>query len=224
MYARRHLLTPSQLTPITDIDPAPTTADLSSATTLLTSALTPEHAETIHPSIPTTYTPHFSPWITAAHNTIASTGLPRAPGTGIDLSRYEAPSLPTSTSSSIPSSSSPSDAHTYLSTALTSTSYLTQRALSLSLLERFGKNAWLVSNSQIEYELRAIETELLQVRDKVEAVEERRRGMQEGVRGEVEGLESAWREGVGRAVEVEVAGWGVEREIRGRRVRAVQQN
>lgn len=47
--------------------------------------------------------------------------------------------------------------------------------------------------------------------------------MQEGVKGEVEGLESAWREGVGRAVEVEVAGWGLEREIRGRRVRTIKE-
>ena len=51
----------------------------------------------------------------------------------------------------------------------------------------------------------------------MEGVNRSRKGAQEGVRGEMEGLEAAWRGGVGRVVEVEVAGEGVRRGILERR-------
>lgn len=97
--------------------------------------------------------------------------------------------------------------------AYTSHAYLSGRQLNLSLLERYGKNAWLVGNSQIEDELRTLEKELAETQRQTEELDEQRRRAQETVRGEIEGLEEAWRNGVGRAIEAEVAGEGLRREI-----------
>jgi len=80
-------------------------------------------------------------------------------------------------------------------------------------LEKYGNNAWLIANSQVEDELRTLEKELAETKREVEAVEEERRARQEAVRGEVEGLDIAWREGVGRAIQVEVAAEGLRRQI-----------
>ncbi len=53
--------------------------------------------------------------------------------------------------------------------------------------------------------------------EEVDGVNKARKTGQEGVRGEMEGLEGAWREGVGRVLEVEVAAEGVRREVIARR-------
>lgn len=58
-----------------------------------------------------------------------------------------------------------------------------------------------------------LERELGETKREVEAVEEARRQRQESVRGEIEGLESVWREGVGRAIQAEVAAEGLRRQV-----------
>jgi len=83
--------------------------------------------------------------------------------------------------------------------------YLSARSQHLSLLEAYGKNAWLIGNSQLEEELRSVEKELAEVKEQVENVNRQRASAQEGARGEMEGLEEAWKKGVGRMVEVQVA-------------------
>lgn len=97
--------------------------------------------------------------------------------------------------------------------AYTSHAYLSGRQMNLALLERYGKNAWLVGNSQVEEELRTLEKELAETRRQGEEVDEQRRRAQETVSGELEGLEEAWRNGIGRAIEAEVAGEGLRRQI-----------
>jgi pre-mRNA-splicing factor SPF27 len=115
---------------------------------------------------------------------------------GIDLSRYEA---------------SPDTADTStLKAAYTNSAYLTKRLQALELLDQFGKNAWLVANSQLEDMLREVEKELVETRGSVEGVNRERKGVQEGGRGQLEGGERLWREGVGRVVETEVAVGEVE--------------
>lgn len=94
---------------------------------------------------------------------------------------------------------------------------MSNRALNLSLLERYGNNAWLVANSQVEDELKALEAELSRVKGELENVEEQRRGKMDAARGELEGLEEVWRKGVGRAIEVEIAAEGLRRQVLERR-------
>jgi pre-mRNA-splicing factor SPF27 len=83
----------------------------------------------------------------------------------------------------------------------------------LGLLEKFGKNAWLVGNSQLEDILKDIETELADVRKQQEEVETLRRSQQESVQGEITTLEDTWKKGVGRVLETEVAAEGLKQQI-----------
>ena len=69
--------------------------------------------------------------------------------------------------------------------------------------------------SQLEEILRGLERELAEMQAETEAVNRARKAAQEGVRAQLEGLEAAWREGVGRIVEVELAVEGLRRKIRG---------
>jgi len=89
----------------------------------------------------------------------------------------------------------------------------------LGLLETYGKNAWLVSNSALEDELRALEREVADARAEAEALERERRVAQEGVGPEMRGLEESWRKGVARCVEVQAAAEGLRAQIVERRRR-----
>jgi len=195
------------------IDAPPTDADLTTASSLISQELSTSSTSTLHPSISTDYTPSYSPLITSSHDALAaSTTTPptsRTPGTGIDLTRYAEPSAP--------SDPTTSNWRTTLSAAYTSHAYLSNRALNLSLLEKYGNNAWLVANSQVEDELKALERDLAKVKGEVEGVEEERRSRMEGVRGEIEGLQTLWQTGVGRAIEVEIASEGLRRQVLERR-------
>ena len=121
----------------------------------------------------------------------------------MDLTRYEGDS-----GSAIPA------AVKELKAAYTNAAYLTKRLQTLELLEGFGKNAWLVGNSQLEDVLREVERELVGTREEVEGVNRERKGAQEGRKGELEGLEQAWRAGVRGGLDVLVANRGVEERIK----------
>lgn len=129
---------------------------------------------------------------------------------GIDLSRYEAPDMPEGNVDS-------EIWHSALRTAYTSSSYLSGRLVNLSLLEEFGKNAWLISNSQLEDILRDLEKELAEQKENTENVNKARKAMQERSRGELVGLEETWKRGVGKVIEVQLATDGIKREIVERR-------
>ena len=85
------------------------------------------------------------------------------------------------------------------------------------MLEKFGKNAWLVGNSQLEDILKEIEAELAETRKQHEEVETLRRTQQESVLGEIKTLEDTWKKGVGRVLETEVAAEGLKQQILERR-------
>ncbi|KAF2841989.1 hypothetical protein M501DRAFT_373653 [Patellaria atrata CBS 101060] len=205
------LQTPSH-TSLPQIDPPPTASEATTITALITAELANVDTSTLHPLLPTTYTPHFTPLMTRAHDALASS-TPMDPG--IDLTRYEALSAP-------PSSTQTQTYHQLLQRAHTLHTYLASRAAHLSLLETYGKNAWLVSNAALEASLGALEREIRAVRAEREGVEMARREVQEGVRAEIAGLEEGWRRGVGRVVETEVAAEGVRREAVERRRRAAR--
>lgn len=80
------------------------------------------------------------------------------------------------------------------------------------MLEKFGKNAWLVGNSQLEDILKEIEAELAETRKQHEEVETLRRTQQESVLGEIKTLEDTWQKGVGRVLETEVAAEGLKQQ------------
>jgi pre-mRNA-splicing factor SPF27 len=122
------------------------------------------------------------------------------------LSRYEAPEKPTD-------DSDPDSWRNALREAYISSSYLSGRLANLSLLEEYGKNAWLISNSQLEDILRDLERELTERKEAVENVNRARKAAQENSRAELIGLEEAWKQGVGKIIEVQLATDGVRREI-----------
>ncbi|KAL8783409.1 MAG: hypothetical protein Q9195_009398, partial [Heterodermia aff. obscurata] len=106
----------------------------------------------------------------------------------------------------------PYESPSTLREALISAFYLSNRQQTLELLERFGKNSWLVHNRVLEDELRAVEQELVRCREETQGVNRGRKALQTGRKGEVEGLEAEWRRGVGRVVDVGVGLGEVERE------------
>lgn len=69
-------------------------------------------------------------------------------------------------------------------------------------------------NSVLEEELRAVEKELVETREGVMEVNRERKRFQVRGGGEMEGLERGWKEGVGRALEVQLAVGAMEGERR----------
>lgn len=130
---------------------------------------------------------------------------PKQPLNGIDLSRYEAQDLP--------SSSSLDDLSTALSRAYASATYLRARRAHLALLDSYGKNAWLVGNFQLEGELKALERELADAKREIDVLALERNRAQEEVADEIKGLEENWKRGVGRVLETEVATEALRREV-----------
>ncbi|CAO2650081.1 Nn.00g013730.m01.CDS01 [Neocucurbitaria sp. VM-36] len=169
----------------------------------------------LHPAlIPAAkYTPTFSDFIEREHARLDDD--PTSKLSGIDLKRYEDLDAPENTT---PTSDEEKPEllaqwNKALKQAYTSDEYVQGRLTQLGLLEKFGKNAWLVGNSQLEDILKGIEAELADVRKQKEEVEMLRRSQQENVHGEITTLEETWKKGVGRVLETEVAAEGLKQQI-----------
>lgn len=195
---------------LTYIDPTEDSSRLDQARAAIAAELSEPQSNgtpSLHSLIPDTeYDPDFGAVVAAAHNSIARTGKARPDGEGISLDRYEEPDAPTSAE----------DLGQWRSTvqaAYTSHSYLRQRALNLSLLEKYGKNAWLISNAQVEDELRTLERELKAAKEEGFALDDERKRKQESIKGELEALQQSWQESLGRAIEAEVAGSQLQQQI-----------
>ena len=102
---------------------------------------------------------------------------------------------------------------TALQKAYASSEYLGSRLTNLSLLETYGKNAWLIANDQLEAILRDAEREVSQRKIELEELDKQRCMGQETRKGELEALEQSWKVGVGRMIEVEVAAERLRLEI-----------
>jgi pre-mRNA-splicing factor SPF27 len=134
---------------------------------------------------------------------------------GVDMKRYEDLDAPENTN---PTSDEDKPEllekwNKALKQAYTSSEYVESRLTQLGLLEKFGKNAWLVGNSQLEDMLKSIEVELTDVRKQQDEVESMRRSQQQSVQGEIQTLEETWKKGVGRVLETEVAAEGLKQQI-----------
>ncbi|KAI0024145.1 Pre-mRNA-splicing factor SPF27 [Xylariomycetidae sp. FL0641] len=183
------------------VDAEPTAAERHAAQSLIDAEL----ASLPRPTLPPAREPVFSAAVTAELARVAS----REPLRAIDLGRYESPSPASSSSSSSLASA--------LRQAYTAQAYLASRETHLRLLERYGKNAWLVGNWQAEGHLADVERHLAQARRGVDEANLGRRRLQDDVGAELTGLEAAWRQGVGRVLETEAAAEGLRRQVLERR-------
>lgn len=164
------------------------------------------YRDNLHSSLPPNPKLEFSPLLQAELDRKAS----NAPiSGGIDLSRYEAPETPSTNETAAWQST--------LRNAYSSNSYLSGRLINLSLLEEFGKNAWLIGNWQLEETLRDLEKELASLKEATDDINKARKAAQEGSKGEIVALEETWKKGVGKIIEVELATEGLRKEILARR-------
>lgn len=143
--------------------------------------------------------PDFRPATQAELDRIAA-GKPWAGG--IDVGRYE-----------LGAEASPSA----LAAAYASAAHVEARLANLTLLNEFGKNAWLVHNSQLEALLKGLEEELMELKTECEVVNKERKSVQVDARPELTALEQRWKKGIGRALEVEAGAEAVRQEILKRR-------
>ncbi|KAJ5818694.1 hypothetical protein N7474_004285 [Penicillium riverlandense] len=200
------------------VDNAPSAAARARAQQLINAEVSPEHSSTLHPSIPAAPEPQFSSLIQQELERKAA-GAPLAGG--IDLTRYEAPEPPTRASDG---ETPDLDAwRRTLQKAYVSSSHLSKRHEDLGLLEEYGKNAWLIGNSQLEEILRSLEKDLADTKDAAEQVNKERKMAQESRYGEITGLEDTWKRGVGAILDVELASEELRQQILEHRRQAAQQ-
>ncbi|KAI0885423.1 Pre-mRNA-splicing factor SPF27 [Annulohypoxylon maeteangense] len=186
------------------VDAEPTAAERAAAESLIaaeaSSSSPPPESSSTPATLPPVYTPTFTPLITSELNRISA----KEPLTGIDLTRYEASSPPSSPNPNSPSNTTLSSLQTSLSRAYTSSTYLSSRQTHLHLLDTYGKNQWLVGNWQLEAEVQALERELAETKREIDVVNIQRRRVQDEVGGELKGLDETWKRGVSRVLETEV--------------------
>jgi pre-mRNA-splicing factor SPF27 len=169
----------------------------------------------LHPALiaAAQYQPHFSDVLEREHMRLDRDATSKL--SGIDMKRYEDLDAPENTNPATDEEKPELLAqwNKALKQAYTSSEYVDARLTQLGLLEKFGKNAWLVGNSQLEDILKGIETELADVRKQQDEVESMRRSQQQSVQGEIQTLEGTWKKGVGRVLETEVAAEGLKQQI-----------
>jgi pre-mRNA-splicing factor SPF27 len=175
------------------------------------------HKAVLHPNIPELPELNFSPAIRAEHERIEK----KLPIKGIDKSRFDADALePPERTTPHSDESRPELLKQWrevLQRAYSTSTYLTGRTTNLSLLETYGKNAWLIGNDQLEQLLKDLETDYKEAKGRAEAVEQERRIAQEGAKAEMDGLDQSWKKGLRGIIEVEIATDGLRREILERR-------
>lgn len=184
------------------IDAQPDTSSIAAADALIRAEMAPASPNTLHPSIPTTPTKGFPDSITELHILLAK-GTPLSKA--VDISRYEALDAPDA--GDVPAWQAT------LRKAYVSAEYMRGREVNLSLLEAYGKNAWLIGNSRLEDILAGLERDLDAAKLDLEQIERARKSSQEAVAGEVHGLSHAWRKGVGRMLETQAAAENLRQEI-----------
>lgn len=183
-----------------DIDHEPSTEALDAARALIAA----EQATFAPSDLPEAKEPTFSP-VVQTEIARAASSTPLEP---LNLSRYETQDLPAD------QQSSSEDLRRPLQNSFVSSSYLNSRLDNLTLLDKSGKNAWLVANYQLEAELRSIESELAATKREIDVLNAARASRQNEVKAEMLGLEETWRNGVGRVLETEVAVEDLRQQIR----------
>ncbi|QIX01308.1 hypothetical protein AMS68_006825 [Peltaster fructicola] len=176
------------------IDAAPSEGAIAAANSLVEDELRAQPVTELHHSISATREPTFSAAVEQEFARIKSGSSQQS---GIDLARYDV-------------LDAPSKGHLEgwretLQKAYTSSEYLRGREINLALLETYGRNAWLIGNSQLEDLLRDLERDVDAAKTELEAVEEERRVAQGNAAGEMQSLNDTWRQGIGRMLETQAA-------------------
>lgn len=190
-----------------DIDVDISQADRDAANKLINREIVSGYQKTAHPSLQPLSPPKFSDLMSQEISRMGEGGPRKG---GIDTSRYEAPDDP----------SDNADIATWktaLQNAYTSSTYLSGRRINLSLLEEYGKNAWLIGNYELEGILKMLEAELAEFKLQNEEVNKARKIAQESSRGEFQALEDTWKKGIGKIIEVQVATEQLRAELSQRR-------
>ncbi|OAL26262.1 hypothetical protein AYO20_10139 [Fonsecaea nubica] len=185
------------------IDPDITDAERERAKAAIARHLPKDYLNTPHPSLAPLPAVNFSETFRQEINRVAA-GQPRQQG--IDVSRYEAPDEP----------SSDSDQATMkevLRNAYILTTFLSDRHTNLQLLDEFGKNAWLIGNSQTEQVLQVLESELAGLKSETENINKARKATQEQSKGELLTLQENWKRGIGKILEIQVAADQLRRQL-----------
>ncbi|EXJ67005.1 uncharacterized protein A1O5_09651 [Cladophialophora psammophila CBS 110553] len=177
------------------IDPDITDADHQRAKASITRHLPKDYLTTPHSSLTPLPAVKFSETFRQEINRVAA-GHPRQQG--IDVSRYEAPDEPLSDSDQATMKEA-------LQNAYILNTFLSDRHANLQLLDEFGKNAWLVGNSQTEQILQVLERELAGLKSETENINRARKATQEQSKGELLTLQENWKRGIGRILEIQVA-------------------
>ncbi|KAF4121069.1 pre-mRNA-splicing factor SPF27 [Geosmithia morbida] len=182
------------------IDTEPTPSELDAARALVSAE---QQRRDPPPSPPQHPSPSFSD-IMAIELARAASGTALQ---SLSLSRYEAQEAPPPRE--------PASTHLrVLEAAYVGESYLSSRLQTLELLDRHGRNAWLLGNHHLEAELRRVEADLAATRADIDRVNIERRRRQEDVRTEMHVLEDTWKRGVGRVLETEIAVEALRAQIR----------
>ncbi|KAK4943461.1 hypothetical protein LTR10_016952 [Elasticomyces elasticus] len=177
------------------IDTDPTDAEKDRARALINQQLPSDYLTTAHPSISS------SPKVKSSEEVLQKLEL-ATPGKrdagGIDPTRYEAPDEPTG-------ESTVEEYRQILRKSYVASTFLENRQTNLELLDEFGKNAWLVGNSQVEQVLQDMESELARVKTETDDINKARKTAQEQHKAELLGLEETWKRGLGQILEIQVA-------------------
>ena len=187
------------------IDTEPSTTDRVRAHDLVAAQLPISYSNVLHPSVSELPDLRLTPAMQEEYQRKSMDQSSRIKG-GVDMHRYEAPEEPLN-------DTDVADWRRTLTNAYTSATYLSNRHDNLVLLEDYGKNTWLIGNSQLESISENIQKELDSIKTDTEEVNRARKSAQEGSRSEMEALEEAWRNGVGRIIEVQIATAGLRQEI-----------
>jgi pre-mRNA-splicing factor SPF27 len=188
---------------ILDIDPEITNTEREKAKALISRHLPNNYTTAPHPSLAPLPAATFSDLFRQEIDRVAA-GEPRRQG--IDVSRYEAPDEPASESDE-------ATMREVLRNAYVSTTFLADRYANLELLDEFGKNAWLIGNSQTEEILQRLEGELAGLRSETENVNKARKEVQEQSKAELLTLQENWKRGIGKILEIQVATDRLRRQI-----------
>ncbi|KAK5075554.1 hypothetical protein LTR64_001761 [Lithohypha guttulata] len=185
------------------IDPDPSQAQREAANLLIQSHLPRDHSATIHPSVVDTTSAGPRAFI---QQEVDRAGAGRLMSGGIDLSRYES-------FDDVSADGPLEDTRSALKTAYANVSYLRGRLSNITLLEEYGKNAWLIGNSQLEDILKQLEEELRTTKELSENTNRIRKTAQEDSKGELLALEETWKQGISRIVETQIAITALEVEL-----------
>lgn len=187
----------------TDIDPAISDSQKNAALKLIQREVPKDSTTRLHSSILSLPESRLTPLL-QQEVTRAGSGKPMTGG--IDSSRYESfAEVSPDTNIELMKAA--------LRTAYANMTYLSERQTNITLLEEYGKNAWLIGNSHTEDMQKRLQVELEATKAEIETINRNRKTAQEDSKGELLGLEETWKQGISRIIETQLATDELRRQL-----------